>query len=479
MECKLLIDRSAEGKQSVTLPACDVPLKEISKLIPETYLRALSPDLPEVSEPEVVRHFVNLSNMNHHVDKGFYPLGSCTMKYNPKINEEIASCSCLTECHPLQEDNDVQGALKIYYDLERYLCEITGMHKATLQPSAGSHGELTGVMVMRAYHEKRNNKKSIVLLPDSAHGTNPASVKLGGYKALTVKSTEDGLVDLNDLREKASDQVAGLMLTNPNTLGLFEKNVEEIAEIIHGVDGIMYMDGANMNALMGIAKPGKIGFDITHLNLHKTMSTPHGGGGPGSGPIAVVEKLADFLPVPCVEKEGNTYHLEFNKADSIGKVLGFWGNFQVMVKAWAYIRTLGADGLYEASKHAIINANYIRACLEDTYELPFKGVSMHECVFSGDLQKAKGAKTLDIAKRLLDYGIHAPTVYFPLIVHEALMIEPTETESKETLDNFIAVMKKIDKEISETPELVTSAPHATPVRRMDEVKANRELNIRW
>lgn len=479
MERKLLIERSAEGKQSLALPACDVPERPIENYIPKNLLRSQECGLPEVSEPEVVRHFVNLSTLNHHVDKDFYPLGSCTMKYNPKINEAVAGNPCISEIHPYQEESTIQAALKIYYDVEQYLCAITGMKRFTLQPAAGSHGELCGVIIMRAYHKFKENHKTTILIPDSAHGTNPASVHLGGYKAVTVKSTDEGLVDIEDLKLKLNDKVAGFMLTNPNTLGIFEKNVLEISELVHGVDGLMYMDGANMNALFGVVKTEAMHFDITHINLHKTFSTPHGGGGPGSGPIGVVKKLVPYLPVPRIDKKDELYTLEWDEPQSIGKVLGFWGNYSVIVKTWVYIRMLGEEGLKDVSKYAIINANYIRASLEDLYDLPFQSPTMHECVFSGDRQKEQGVRTLDIAKRMLDYGVHAPTIYFPLIVHEALMIEPTETESKESLDHFIGIMRAIAEESKNSPEIVTSAPQKTPVKRLDEVKANRELNVRW
>ncbi len=479
MDNKLLVERSAKGKQSITLPLCDVPECKIENYIPKEFLREKACNLPEVSEPEVVRHFVNLSTLNHHVDKGFYPLGSCTMKYNPKINEKIATSPGISELHPFQDPGTVQSALKIYYEVEQLLCKITGMAAFTLQPAAGSHGELCGVMLMRAYHRAKNNHKTTILIPDSAHGTNPASVHLGGYKAVTVKSTDEGLVDIEDLKAKLNDEVAGFMLTNPNTLGIFEKNVMEISELVHSVDGLMYMDGANMNALLGIVKIADMNFDITHFNLHKTFSTPHGGGGPGSGPIGVGEKLVSYLPVPRVEKTEEGYILDWDKEESIGKMMGFWGNYGVIARTWVYIRMLGEEGLKDVSKYAIINSNYIRASLEDVYDLPFKSPTMHECVFSGSRQKKQGVKTLDIAKRMLDYGIHAPTIYFPLIVSEALMVEPTETESKETLDDFIHIMRTIAKESEENPQLVRSAPQNTPIKRLDEVKANKDLNVRW
>ena len=479
MDRKLLVERSAKGKQSLNLPLCDVPIHAIEDYIPKNYLRSGKNGLPEVSEPEVVRHYVNLSTLNHHVDKDFYPLGSCTMKYNPKINEYFAGHPAITEIHPLQQEETIQSALKIYYDVDLYLCAITGMSRFTLQPAAGAHGELCGIMIMRQYHKRKNNHKTTILIPDSAHGTNPASVILGGYKSVTVTSTPEGLVDIDDLKAKLSDEIAGFMLTNPNTLGIFEKNVLEIADLIHSVDGLMYMDGANMNALFGLIKTSQMKFDITHLNLHKTFSTPHGGGGPGAGPIGVVKKLVPYLSVPRVEKQDEHYTLSRDYPESIGPMMGFWGNYNVIVKTWVYIRMLGEAGLKDVSKHAIINANYIKASLEDIYELPYKSTPMHECVFSGDRQKQHGVRTLDIAKRLLDYGVHAPTIYFPLIVHEALMIEPTETENKESLDHFINIMRTIHRESIEHPELLTSAPQNTPVKRLDEVKANCELNIRW
>lgn len=476
---RILAECSGAGNMGVALPECDVPQKPISDYFSSDILRETDVSLPELSEPEVVRHFTRLSSLNHHVDKGFYPLGSCTMKYNPKINDAVAAHPGFSEMHPLQPTETAQGAMKIYAQLEEYLCAVTGMSAFTLQPAAGSHGELTGVMVMRKYHEKKGNRKKYIIIPDSAHGTNPASVVIGGFQAVTVKSTPEGLVDLDDLKTKVTDETAGFMLTNPNTVGIFEENVQIIAEMIHAVDGLMYMDGANMNALLGIVKTANMGFDITHINLHKTFATPHGGGGPGSGPIGVVEKLTPFLPVPVIKTVDGKYRFDWNRPDSIGRVHAFWGHFGVMVRAWVYFRMLGAKGLRRVSENAIINANYLRARLEDTFELPYKKRSMHEVVFSGDHQKERGAKTLDIAKRLLDYGIHAPTIYFPLIVHEAIMIEPTETESKETLEQFIEAMLAIDKEIDTDLQKVLDAPHTTPVSRLDEGRANRELNIKW
>jgi len=479
MESKLLIEKSSPGNTGVDLPECDVPVKALSEYFPASVLRENLDGLPELSEPEVVRHFVNLSTKNHHVDKDFYPLGSCTMKYNPKINDAVAARPEFAELHPLQPEVSVQGALRIIHDVKTWLGSITGMADFTMQPVAGSHGELAGVMVMRAYHKARGHQKTTILIPDSAHGTNPASVVIGGYEPLTVKSTSDGLVDLEDLKSKINEDVAGFMLTNPNTLGIFEENVQEIARLIHEVDGIMYMDGANMNALLGVVKAADMGFDITHINLHKTFSTPHGGGGPGSGPIGVVEKLVEFLPRPQVKKEGENYFLDAAMPGSLGRMHSFYGNFGVIVRAWVYIRSLGEAGLRDVSRHAIINANYLRKRLEEHYDLPFQRPTMHEVVFSGDRQKKNGLKTLDIAKRLLDYGMHAPTVYFPLIVSEALMMEPTETESRETLDRFVDALIEISRDMEDNPELLRNAPHTTPVSRLDEGTANRHLNINW
>jgi len=476
---KLIFEHSSKGKIGYSLPEVD-GLKAPSEILPANLLREKDAELPEVSEPEVVRHFINLSTLNHHVDKDFYPLGSCTMKYNPKINDKLAGLTGLTEINPNQDCDSVQGALQIIYELENYLAELTGMSAVTLQPAAGSHGEFVGVAIMKKYHEAKGENRKYILVPDSAHGTNPSSVAACGFKALAVKSTPEGTVDIEDLKEKMNDDVAGMMLTNPNTLGIFENEVDKICGIVHDHDGLMYMDGANMNALLGIARQGDMGFDISHLNLHKTFSTPHGGGGPGSGPVAVVEKLAKYLPVPRVEKRDGKYRMNSDYPDSVGRILGTAGNFSVIVRAYVYIRSLGLEGLSSISRNAILNANYLKNALKDIYDVPFKNQNMHEFVASGEKHKKEyGVKTLDIAKRLLDYGIHAPTVYFPLIVHEAMMIEPTESESKETLDRFIDIMKKIDKEAQENPQLLHDAPVNTPVRRLDEVKANKEINCRY
>lgn len=476
---KLLIGLSKSGRKGYSLPPLDVPQKEIGELLPQDKLRNKMAILPELSEVDVARHFVRLSQLNHHVLKAFYPLGSCTMKYNPILNEYLARDKRFLNLHPLQPEKSVQGALQLVYELGRILCEISGMDEITMQPAAGAHGELTGIMIMRAYHEKRGNPRSKMIIPDSAHGTNPASVRLGGYEVMEIESTPQGLVDLDKLCKAMNEEVAGMMLTNPNTLGLFDSNVSEICRIVHDKGGVMYLDGANLNALCGINRPGEDGFDIVHFNLHKTFSTPHGGGGPGSGPLGVKSKLAQFLPVPIVRERDGKYYFEYDIPSSIGKVHTFYGNFNVMIKAYAYLRMMGAQGLREMSECAVINANYVMRSLQDLYHVPYPQHCMHECILSGKLQKAKGVRTLDIAKRLLDHGVHAPTVYFPLIVSEALMVEPTETESKESCDQFIRAMREIAREADENPEVVRTAPHTTPVGRLDEVKAARELNIRW
>ncbi len=475
----LLFEISSDGRIGHSLPPMDVPEVPANELIPEKYHRIQAPDLPELSELDVMRHFVHLSTLNHHVEKGFYPLGSCTMKYNPKINENLCRLDGFTSIHPFQEEYEVTGALQIMGELGEYLCEISGLDGVTLQPAAGAHGEMTGIKIMRAYHEERGNPRKKIIMPDSAHGTNPASATISGYTTVQVKSTPEGLVNIDDLKAHLDDDVAGFMLTNPNTLGLFESQVLEIADLIHKAGALLYMDGANLNALLGIVRPGDIGFDIIHFNLHKTFSTPHGGGGPGSGPVGVKSHLIDYLPTPMVQKRGNSFTLDYDRPKSIGKIQGFYGNFGVMVRAYVYIRMLGAQGLKKVSENAILNANYLMRKLEKHYLLPHKQHAMHEFVLSGDWQKEKGVKTLDIAKRLLDYGFHAPTVYFPLIVHEALMVEPTETESKETLDGFIDAMISIAKEAEENPELMHAAPKSTPVSRLDEGLAARDLNIKY
>lgn len=470
-----IFEISKQGRRGYSLPDCDVPVAEI----PKDHQREEYARLPEVSEPQIIRHFVNLSSMNHHVDKGFYPLGSCTMKYNPKINEETSRFAGFAKIHPLQSEKTTQGALQLMHELGDYLKKIVNLDAITLQPAAGAQGEFTAISMFKAYFNKRNEKRQHILVPDSAHGTNPASVNFSGFKPLTLPSDEQGLVDIDKLKELMDEDVAGLMLTNPNTLGLFEKGVKEITGIVHEKGGLVYLDGANLNALLGITRPGDLGFDAVHFNLHKTFSTPHGGGGPGSGPVAVTKNLAQYLPVPIITKSTAGYVLDYDRPDTIGKVQTFYGNFLVIVRAYTFLRMIGEQGLKEISKAAILNANYIIHSLKDDYYLPFRGFCMHEGVLSGKSLREYGIKTLDVAKRLLDFGLHAPTVYFPLIVSEALMIEPTDSESKETLDRFIAVMKQIRSEAEKDPDILKSAPHNTPVRRLDEVKAIKELKIRW
>ena len=475
----IIFDKSVKGRMGVKLPASQVPSVELSKNISSALLREIPAELPEITEPEVVRHFVNLSTKNHHVDKDFYPLGSCTMKYNPKINDVIASMPGFAGLHPDQPEETTQGALQLMYELEQMMKKITGMSRVTLQPSAGSQGEFVGILMMKKYHEKNGENRKYIIIPETAHGTNPASVILGGFKTRQVKSDSRGRVDIEDLKSKVDAEVAGMMLTQPNTLGLFEDNIEKISSIIHSVGGLMYMDGANLNALVGLARSADMGFDITHINLHKTFSTPHGGGGPGAGPIGVVGKLVPFLPVPMIDKVDNEYTLNFGTDDSIGRIHTFFGNFGILVRAWVYIRSLGEEGLKEMTKMAILNANYLKVRLQDKYEVPFSEGTMHEFVASGLKQKERGIKVLDIAKSLLDYGYHAPTIYFPINIPEAMMMEPTESETKETLDSFADAMLEIDDRISTDPESLKEAPITTPVRRLDETKANREPNLRW
>lgn len=476
----LIFEMSVPGRKAYSMPGCDVPEKDICSMIPSAFLRESSPELPEVSEVDAVRHFTALSRMNHGVDSGFYPLGSCTMKYNPKVNEDVSKYSGFSKMHPYQPEKTAQGCLEILYTMDKMLAEITGMERVTLQPAAGAHGEMTGLMIIKAYHEHRGDtKRRKIVVPDSSHGTNPASAAVVGFDVIEVKSNECGGVDLEALKAVMSDEIAGLMLTNPSTLGLFEENIMEISDIVHKAGGLLYYDGANMNAIMGITRPGDMGFDVVHLNLHKTFSTPHGGGGPGAGPVGVKKDLVPFLPRPVIEFTGNGYFLDYDRPESIGKIKSFYGNFGVVVKAFAYIRSLGAEGLREVSEIAVLNANYIRTKLQDDYFLPYGSVCMHEVVFSARNQTGFGVSALDIAKRLIDFGYHPPTIYFPLIVKEALMIEPTETESKETLDEFIEAMKQIAKEAETNPELVKGAPHHTTVLRLDEAKAARNPVLKY
>lgn len=479
MSEQLIFKKGAPGRRAYSLPALDVRESELQSLLPKELIKDTPVGLPEVSEIELIRHFTNLSRLNYGVDLGFYPLGSCTMKYNPKVNEEAAKTPGLINAHPLQPEELSQGALRMMYELEGLLKEIGGVDSVSLQPVAGAHGELTGLLVIRAYHEAHGNPRHKVIIPDSAHGTNPASAALVGYEAVVIKSSKEGLVDVEELKKVLDTETAAVMLTNPNTLGLFEKDIAEISGLVHDAGALMYMDGANLNALLGIVRPGDMGFDVVHFNLHKTFSTPHGGGGPGAGPIGVSEKLTPFIPVPTVEKDGDRYYLDYNRPQSVGTVHSFYGNFGVLVRAYAYIKRMGAKGLKEVSENAVLNANYIKKRLKDYYYIPNNVPCMHECVFSAKYQKAKGVHSWDVAKRLQDYGFHPPTVNFPLIVEEAIMIEPTETEPRETLDSFCDAMISIAKEAEDNPELVKGAPHTKIVRRLDEAMAVKKPNLRW
>jgi glycine dehydrogenase subunit 2 len=480
MKEPLIYEISSPGRIGVTLPELDVEPAPL----PQGFLRE-DLALPEVSEVDLVRHYVRLSQLNHGVDKGFYPLGSCTMKYNPKVNEDAARLPGFAHTHPYQDPCTVQANLFVLFHLQAFLQEISGFERVSLQPAAGAHGELAGVLMVRAYHESRgDDARKRMLIPDSAHGTNPASTTMAGFETIEIVSDARGNVSLDALREHCDKTVAGLMLTNPNTLGLFDEHVLQIAELVHGCGGLLYGDGANLNAIMGIVKPADLGFDVMHFNLHKTFSTPHGGGGPGAGPVGANERLAPFLPGPVVVRERveddeaaeeDVYrYLLAMPESSIGRLKAFYGNFGVCLKAYTYIRMLGADGLREASENAVLNANYLLSRLRDTYPLPYDRTCMHEFVLSGHLPDAPDVHTIDIAKRLMDFGFHPPTVYFPLIVDEALMIEPTETESRETLDAFAEAMIQIAQEAREDPNLLHSAPHATPVSRLDEVRAARD-----
>ncbi|MGI6373534.1 MAG: aminomethyl-transferring glycine dehydrogenase subunit GcvPB [Caldicoprobacterales bacterium] len=480
MDRKLIFELSTVGKKGYSLPELDVGERDIEELIPKELLRDQDAQLPEVSEPEVVRYYTGISRLNHGVDVGFYPLGSCTMKYNPKINEDISRLEGFSAVHPYQPQETVQGCLKLIYELNAMLCEITGMAGVTLQPAAGSHGELTGMMIIKAYHKNNGEgQRYKILIPDSAHGTNPSSAAMAGFEVVEVPSNDRGGVDVDALREMVDHETAGLMLTNPNTLGLFEEDIVEIARIVHDAGGLLYYDGANANAIMGITRPGDMGFDVVHLNLHKTFSTPHGGGGPGSGPVGVVEKLVPFLPCPLVQFDGDEYYLDQDRPLSIGRVRSFYGNFGVYLKAYAYILSMGAAGLRKVSETAVLNANYIMEKLKPYYELSYDRTCMHEFVLSAQRQKEKGVSAMDISKRLIDFGFHPPTTYFPLIVKEALMIEPTETESKETLDEFIEAMIKIAQEVEQDTEMAKSAPHNAPIGRLDETRAARNPKLRW
>jgi len=480
---KTIFKNSHNGKRGVRFSGSGVPDKKLSDYLPVDCLREDSLNLPELTELDVVRYFTNLSRQNVSVDANFYPLGSCTMKYNPKINEQAAALSGFTGVHPeLGEENlseYCQGTLELMYNLQNALAEVTGMAAVSLQPAAGAHGEFTGMLIVKKYFETIGQKRTKIIIPDSAHGTNPASAAMCGFEIVKVSSNSKGQVDVSELKTLLTPDVAAIMMTNPNTLGLFEEGITEISRLAKQNGTLLYYDGANLNAIMGITKPGLMGFDIVHVNLHKTFSTPHGGGGPGSGPVGVCQKLIDYLPKPVVCFNGEEYYLNYDIRHSIGKVKASHGNFGIFVRAYAYILMMGSDGLRRASEDAVLNANYLKEKLKKTYKLSYDQICMHEFVLSGDIQKELGVNTMGIAKRLTDFGIHPPTVYFPLIVHEAIMVEPTETEAKETLDNFIEVMEQIDREIRENPEQVLQSPLTAPVSKVDEVAAARKPVLKF
>lgn len=477
---KLVFELSRPGRRAGVMPALDVPPAP-EDAVPASFRRRVAPALPEIGEGDLVRHYTRLSQRNYGIDLGFYPLGSCTMKHNPKMAEEAAGLAGFRALHPLQPAEQVQGALELLVDLERTLCEITGMAAVTFQPAAGAHGELAGLLMMRAYHEANGRQRTRVIIPDSAHGTNPASVRLAGFQVSEVPSDARGLVDIDALEKLMGPDVAGLMITNPNTLGLFEENIERVATLVHSVGGLLYYDGANFNAIIGHCRPGDMGFDIVHMNLHKTFATPHGGGGPGAGPVGVSPRVVPFLPSPRAVRDPETGAYRWDAGDprSIGSLTTFWGNFGILLRAAVYARALGAEGLRHVSERAVLNANYLSARLCEAFEHAFPGQPMHEFVVTAKRQKARGARAMDIAKRLIDYGYHPPTVYFPLIVDEAMMFEPTETESIETLDAFVEAICAIDREIDEQPDLLHDAPISAPVSRPDEARAARDLHARW
>ncbi len=474
-----IFERGAPGRIGYSLHDPEVPLQDPASEVEKNLLREVEPLLPEVSELDVVRHFTRLSQWNYSIDTGLYPLGSCTMKYNPKVNEEVARMSGWVKLHPQQPIETIQGALQLMYELQGYLAAISGMDAVTLQPAAGAQGEFTGLLMIRAYLESKGNPRKKVLIPDSAHGTNPATSTACGYEVVTLKSGADGVISPESVAKLMDEETAAIMLTNPNTLGLFESNIAEIAELVHRKGGLVYCDGANQNAIVGKARLGDMGVDVQHFNLHKTFTTPHGGGGPGSGPVAVKKVLEPFLPTPLVTKKADRFEWDDDRPQSIGRVKGFFGNFGMLVRAYTYIREMGAEGLKQVAERAVLNANYVRKKLEKDYYLPYPKVCMHECVFSDKYQIDTGVKTLDIAKRMMDYGYHPPTIYFPLIVPGALMVEPTETESLQTLDRFVWSMQEIARECREDPQVVQEAPHVPKVRRLDEVKAAREPKFVW
>ena len=480
LERRLLIEQGGEGHRGPELPPIDVPSRPLAELLPGARLRS-DLEFPQVSEPEVIRHFIELSTLNHHIDRGLYPLGSCTMKHNPKINDELASLAGLALAHPMGSDEEAQGALRVIFELQKVLAAITGFHAVTTQPSAGAQGEMTGLMMIRAWHRSRGegDRRRRVIVPDSAHGTNPASVHLLGWETVTIPSNEHGHVDLAALEKTLGPDAAAVMFTVPNTLGVFEKEILDVTRLAHAAGAQCYMDGANLNALVGLVRPGDLGFDVMHINVHKTFSTPHGGGGPGAGPVAVAKHLEPFLPVPTVEEAEGRLRRNWNRPQSVGRVHSHHGNFGILVRALAYILENGPEGLARVSRTAILNANYLLRRLAGTYELPHDEHCMHECVLSGRNLRRYGVKTLDVAKRLLDFGVHAPTVYFPLIVEEALMIEPTETETLDRLEHFAQAMERIAREAAENPQLLKDAPLTTPSRRLDEGRAARELKLRW
>ena len=476
----VIFERGAPGRVGYSLPESDVPEAPLDAVVPARHRRASPAALPEVSEPDVVRHYTALSHRNFSIDEGFYPLGSCTMKYNPKINEDAARQAGFARLHPYAPEELVQGALELLWELEHAMAEITGMDRVTFQPAAGAHGELTALLMISKYFEEKGERRGTVIVPDSAHGTNPASATFAGYNVIEVKSDRRGNIDLEALKAVLTRDVAALMFTNPNTLGLFEEQILEVARAVHDVGAQLYLDGANFNAILGITRPGDQGFDVMHLNLHKTFTTPHGGGGPGAGAVGVRSHLAPFLPRPTVERAGGRFALDYDRPKSIGKMRAFYGNFGNLVRAYTYVRTMGASGLREASEMAVLNANYLLSRLRRYFDLPYDRVCKHEFVLSGRRQRDEyQVTTRDMAKRLLDYGFHSPTIYFPLIVEEAIMIEPTETESLQTLDSFVDAMIAIAREAETDPDLVRTAPHETRVTRLDEVTAARKPNLRW